>query len=65
MFQSKQPDQRMAPEMDLKEQILRSLPKTQITMNTSVGDLIEVNQLLVKYFMEKEFAAPKKNEISV
>ena len=34
-------------------------------MNTSVGDLIEINQLLMSYFMEKELQAPKTSEISI
>lgn len=57
--------QTQAKEVPLREKIMRALPRTQITMNTSVGDLIEVNQMLVQYFMQKEFAAPKQSEMAI
>jgi hypothetical protein len=38
----------------LREKIIKNLPKSQIGMNTSVGDLIHMNQMLVQYFMENE-----------
>ena len=34
-------------------------------MNTSVGDLIEANQLLVQYFMQAELKASKQSEMAV
>lgn len=52
-------------EEPLREKILKVLPKTQISMNTSVGDLIEANQLLVQYFMQAELKAPKQSEMAV
>jgi hypothetical protein len=52
-------------EEPLREQILRVLPKTQVGLNTSVGDLIEANQLLVQYFLRAEFKAPKQSEMAV
>lgn len=58
----RQPERKEEP---LREKILKVLPKTQVGLQTSVGDLIEANQLLVQYFMQAEFKAPKHSEMAV
>jgi hypothetical protein len=48
-------------EDDLRYEIIKSLPKMSVNLDTSVGDLLEANKLLVHYFIQKEL---KKSELT-
>jgi hypothetical protein len=61
-FLQPQPERKEEP---LREQILRVLPKTQVGLHTSIGDLIEANKLLVQYFLKAELKAPNHSEMAV
>jgi hypothetical protein len=39
----------------LKEKIIKRLPKMQIGQNPTIAEVMQMNTILVQYFMEKEF----------
>jgi hypothetical protein len=49
-----------ADSSNLKEKIMKSLPKLQIGQNPSLTEMMQVNQLLVKYFFDNELQKEQK-----